>query len=138
MAAEIFLDTAYVIALASTSDQHHSKALALAEQIEKSATRLIVTRPVMLEIGNALAKARYRQAAVDMLNALERDPTVSIIPLTEDLYAKGWLLFQSRVDKEWGLIDCVSFVVMNARGLTEALTTDVHFEQAGFRALLRD
>ncbi len=41
------------------------------------------------------------------------------------------------MDKEWGLVDCVSFVTMNQLGITEALTTDRHFEQAGFVALLR-
>jgi uncharacterized protein len=42
----------------------------------------------------------------------------------------------SRRDKEWSLTDCISFVVMKERGLTEALTADHHFEQAGFKALL--
>jgi len=41
-------------------------------------------------------------------------------------------------DKEWGLTDCISFIVMGDHGLTDASTTDEHFEQAGFRALLRE
>jgi len=47
-------------------------------------------------------------------------------------------LFRYRPDKEWGLVDCVSFIVMKDYELTEALTMDVHFKQAGFRALLLD
>jgi uncharacterized protein len=47
-------------------------------------------------------------------------------------------LFAGRPDKEWSLTDCVSFVVMEAQGIREALTTDEHFIQAGFRALLRE
>ncbi len=58
------------------------------------------------------------------------------VPLTDELYQQAFDLFRDRPDKEWGLIDCASFVVMQ-RGLTEALTPDEHFEQAGFRALLR-
>ena len=63
--------------------------------------------------------------------------THEIVFITEDLYQQALALFCSRLDKEWGLIDCVSFIVMQERGLTNALTADEHFEQAGFRALLR-
>ena len=63
---------------------------------------------------------------------------VECVPLTDELYQQAFELFRSRPDKDWGLIDCVSFVVMRQRGLTEALTTDEHFEQAGFQALLRE
>ena len=62
---------------------------------------------------------------------------IEIVPMTEQLYSRAFGLYQSRPDKEWGLIDCVSFVVMHDHKLIEALTTDEHFEQAGFKALLR-
>ena len=65
------------------------------------------------------------------------DASVQIIPLTENLFAKAFQFYARHLDKEWGLIDCVSFVVMQDRGIAEALTADRHFEQAGFRALLR-
>ena len=138
MQAEVFLDTAYAIALSSPTDQFHARALELAEQLESLGTQLVTTRAVLLEIGNALSKQRYRQAAVQLLDALEADPTVDIVPLLEPLYARGMQLYRARPDQEWGLTDCVSFLVMQDRGLTEALTTDEHFQQAGFRALLRE
>jgi hypothetical protein len=47
-------------------------------------------------------------------------------------------LFKQRKDKEWGLVDCVSFIVMQNRGMTDALTADTHFQQAGFRPLLKN
>lgn len=133
---EVFLDTSYAIALASPKDQYHGRAEALAEQLEQNRTRLVTTRAVLLEIGGALARQRYRSAAVELLDSLEKDPSVEIIPLSESLYAKAFQLYRDRPDKEWSLTDCVSFVVMQDRGLTEALTTDDHFRQAGFRALL--
>lgn len=134
--SEVFLDTSYAIALASPKDQYHARAEALAEQLEQSRTRLITTRAVLLEIGGALARLRYRKAAVELLDSLESDPGVEIVPLSEPLYARALQLYRDRPDKEWGLTDCVSFIVMQDRRLTEALTTDDHFRQAGFRALL--
>jgi predicted nucleic acid-binding protein len=137
MAAEVFLDSAFAIALAAVTDQLHEKAVALAKSIETSGTGIITTQAVFLEIGNALSKQRHRAGGIQLLKSLEADPKVTVISLSPDLYARAFALFQSRLDKEWGLIDCVSFVVMHERGLTEALTSDVHFEQAGFIAMLR-
>jgi predicted nucleic acid-binding protein len=136
--AEAFLDTAYAVALAAPTDQLHARAVALAEELEANRTRLVTTRAVLLEIFNALAKRRHLPAAVQLLTALEADPTVEIIDLSPDLYAETFDLYRQRPDKDWGLIDYVSFVVMESRGIAEALTSDEHFEQAGFRALLRE
>jgi predicted nucleic acid-binding protein len=138
MQAEVFLDTAYAIALSSPNDQFNPQAIALAEQLEARGSRLVTTRAVLLEIGNALSKQRYRQAAVQLPDSLEADLTVEIVPLSEPLYARAMQLYRERLDKDWGLTDCVSFVVMQDRGLSEALTTDEHFQQAGYRALLRE
>jgi uncharacterized protein len=137
VANELFLDASYAIALAASSDQLHSQALELADEIERQQRRMITTRAVLLEIGNALSKQRYRAAAVDLLSSLETDPLVEIVSLTSDLYSKAFELFRNRPDKQWGLTDCASFVVMQARELTDALTSDDDFAQAGFRALLR-
>ena len=90
-----------------------------------------------MEIGNTLSKQRYRPAAVELLLSLENDPKVEIVPVSGDLYAQAFKLFSERTDKEWGLVDCVSFVVMRERGITDALTSDDHFRQAGFNALMR-
>jgi len=78
----------------------------------------------------------HRKAAVKLLNALEDDPKVEIVAASDDLYLRALRLYRDREDKEWGLIDCMSFVVMNDRSLTDALTADKHFQQAGFSALL--
>ncbi|MCS6859730.1 MAG: PIN domain-containing protein [Abditibacteriales bacterium] len=78
---EVFLDTAYAIALSAPSEDHHELAVLYAEQMEADRTRLVTTRAVILEIGNALSKLRYRSAAVELLDALEKDPDVEIVPL---------------------------------------------------------
>jgi hypothetical protein len=46
-------------------------------------------------------------------------------------------LYGERMDKDWPLTDCISFVVMQREGITDALTGDRHFEQAGFVPLLK-
>ena len=134
---ELSLDTAYAIVLSAPSDAHHEQAVTLAGWIESSWIRLITTRAVMLEIGNALAKARYRSAAVELLEAIENDKSVEVIALSETLSERAYRLFRYRTDKEWGMIGCVSFIVMEDRQITDAPTTDELFQQAGFRALLR-
>jgi predicted nucleic acid-binding protein len=80
MQAEVFLDTAYAIALSSANDQFHARAIELADQLETFGTRLVTTSAVLLEIENALSKQRYRQAAVQLLDSLEADPKVRWSP----------------------------------------------------------
>lgn len=134
----VFLDTAYAIALASATDEFHLQARGLAEELKGSKTHLITTSAILLEIGNALSKAPYRQAALQLVSSLRADPSVEVIPLSDQIFDEALNLYSQRPDKEWGLTDCISFVVMRARSITQALTTDAHFQQAGFRALLRE
>lgn len=79
---------------------------------------------------------RHREAAVRLLNALENDPKVVIGSASDELYQRALEVYRDRADREWGLIYCMSFVVMNDQGLTDALTADKHFQQAGFNVLL--
>ncbi len=136
MKPEIFLDSAFVIALSIETDSFHEKAVQLSEKLDNVV--LVTTRAILLEIGNALSKRPFRKACVALLRSLETDEKVVIVPLSEDLYQKGMALFVKRADKDWGLIDCISFVVMQEHEITEALTTDAHFQQAGFQALMRE
>lgn len=95
---EIFLDTAFAIALAAPTDDYHLQAVRLAEEIEHVQTQMVTTQAVLLEIGNALAQRRYRQAGVALLNALEVDPTVEIVHLSETRYQQAVQLYATRPD----------------------------------------
>lgn len=75
-------------------------------------------------------------AAAKIIRALSDNPDVEIVPPSSSLFAAGLILFESRADKGWGVTDCTSFIAMSDHGLTQALTTDEHFRQAGFDALL--
>lgn len=134
---ELLVDTSYVVALLHQRDQYHQTAQKLADRFE-ARVKLVITQAVCLEIGSALADLPNRSKAVQMLTGIRSDPGVEIVPMSDELYSEALALFTKRPDKEWSLIDCVSFVVMNERGITEALTADGHFEQAGFRPLMRD
>ena len=92
---------------------------------------------VLTELGDALAAAGSRGSFLAMLDTLRSDRMVTIVEPAPQLFEAGIQLYRSRPDKNWSLTDCTSFVVMKDRGITEALTADHHFEQAGFTALLK-
>jgi predicted nucleic acid-binding protein len=133
---KVFLDTSYAVALSAHTDENHKRALELADELQAASTHLVTTRAILLEIGNALAKVRYRDAAVRLLTALESDQKVEIVPASDNLYRRALEMYKERIDKDWGLIDCMSFVVMTDYALADALTADKHFVQAGFNALI--
>ena len=135
---DIFLDTSYAIASVSPKDQLHRKAKRWTNQIASSNIPIITTQAILLEIGDAFSRSRFRNVGIGFLENLESDINTTIISLTDELYDKAFELFRNQPDKEWGLVDCISFVVMRERGIDDALTADEHFVQAGFRALLRE
>jgi predicted nucleic acid-binding protein len=129
-----FADTFFFLAFLSPSDQWHDKATAL---MERYAGQLLTTEWVLVELADAMADPRDRRACTDFIHALKTDPDVRIERSSPMLFDEGLHLFNSRLDKEWSLTDCISFVLMEQESVREALTGDHHFEQAGFVALLK-
>ena len=74
---------------------------------------------------------------LETVDRLQANPLVRIVQLDEKLFSEASQRFRDRPDKASSLTDCVSFVVMNQSGIREALTSDQHFIQAGYIALLR-
>jgi predicted nucleic acid-binding protein len=130
----VFADASYYIALLSPRDQHHSDAVRVSSALRQT---IVVTEFVLIELANALADVESRERALGLWENLRRDSNTTIVPASSELVTRGVKLYGDRLDKEWSLIDCISFVVMEELGITDALTADHHFEQAGFRALLR-
>jgi uncharacterized protein len=95
----VFLDTAFAIALASTTDHFHGLALALTGELQARSTSLVTTWAVLLEIGNALSKLQYRHAVLQLLSSLQNDPNVEIVPLTNQLLEQAMKLFAGRPAK---------------------------------------
>ncbi len=96
-----------------------------------------ITEAILVEIGNALARSN-RSTAAAFINSCYVTPKVNVVSVDRTLMQRAIDFYRDREDKEWGLTDCISFIVMGDHGLTDALTADEHFEQAGFRALLRE
>jgi predicted nucleic acid-binding protein len=132
----VFLDTAYVNALINTRDQWHQAAVLWERRLASEKRELTTTEFILIEIADGLAAVRFRTHAAHIISTLRMSPLVQIIPASSHLFRAALQLYQSRSDKDWGMTDCTSFVVMGERDLTEALTADDHFQQAGFRALL--
>jgi hypothetical protein len=132
--ADAFVDTSFVVALVNKNDQHHLGALEIASEFERRS--LITTDAVLLEIGNALAR-NFRAASIQVIDDFLTSSEIQIVNLYPDLFQRAFSLYRAHLDKTWGLIDCVSFVVMRDADVLDSLTADKHFEQAGFRALLR-
>jgi uncharacterized protein len=120
---EVFLDTSFAIALSSVTDQHHLRAIELANQFEENKTRLVTTRAIVLEIGNVLSRQRYRESAIQLLESLEKDANVEIVLLTKDLYTAAFKLFKQREDKEWGLVDRLKDYWKGQRSIQLVLST---------------
>ena len=133
MKPAIFIDTSYFLALVNKRDKYHQAAKAAAAQVVPP---FITSDAVLLELGNALARPPHRRLAIRALQQIWADPQIEIVILDRELLAETITFYQARPDKAWGLTDCASFVIMQQRGLHEALTADKHFEQAGFKRLL--
>jgi uncharacterized protein len=129
MSNSIFLDTSFVLALMNERDQYHAMAENLSYKFENSP--LITTDAVLFEIGNALARD-FRKEAIAVIRMLRSSNRVQVIEVGSRLFEKGLEFYEKYDDKKWSLVDCISFVVLNENEVTEALTFDRDFGQAGF------
>ena len=130
----LFADTSFYIALVNPCDAYHGAA---DRQTRECRAGVVTTEYVLVEVGNCLSRSGDRRTFVELIDAVWRDPLTRVVPAGAGLFEAGIALYRDRLDKDWSLTDCLSFVVMEQEGLTDALTADRHFEQAGFRALMR-
>ncbi|MCY7376898.1 MAG: PIN domain-containing protein [Pyrinomonadaceae bacterium] len=130
-----FVDTFYVVALVNKRDEFHEKAHELVMEFDTQP--LLTTDAVLLEIGNSLAR-NNKQKSIEIIDQFVSSEEIEMVRLDETLFNKAFELYKNHADKSWGLVDCISFVVMREQNITDALTCDKHFAQAGFRALMLD
>jgi predicted nucleic acid-binding protein len=130
------LDTSYVLALENKDDPHHERAKALDNQLLKEDAILVLHWGILFEIADGYARVGRRARGLQLLAKFTGEEGYRLCPITESLLQGALSLYRARPDKNWGLTDCLSFVLMKQEGMTEALTADAHFQQAGFTALL--
>jgi predicted nucleic acid-binding protein len=137
--AEAFGDTSGLAEYFVPTQPFHRAANALVRQWWRSKTRVVTTSYVIAELvallTSPLRLPRSRLTAV--IDLIKTAGWIEIVHVDEALDAEAWNLLKVRRDKEWSLADCAGFVLMQRRGITEALATDHHFEQAGFVRLLK-
>ncbi len=130
----IFADSFYFFALLNPRDPAHTNAMDFSRC---NRGPLATTAWVLTELADGLASTPHRQTFRQVLQDIKANRANLIVPANAETFEKGVDFYHARPDKQWSLTDCISFVVMSEEGMTEALTGDHHFEQAGFTALLK-
>ena len=136
--SEIFADTAGWANFFVRTEPYHTQAVAWVRQWRLQGNRIVTTNYVFTELV-ALFHSPLRvsrSVVIRYIDAIKSAPYVETVHIDPTIDASAWALLKARLDKDWYLVDCSSFVIMQQRGITEALTTDRHFEQAGFIRLL--
>ncbi|HEV7926563.1 MAG TPA: PIN domain-containing protein [Verrucomicrobiae bacterium] len=120
----------------NASDQLHQRADDVWHDLGRRGYSIVLTDWIIAETGNGLARTRARDRFSRVVDGVLKDPRCRVVFITGALLRLALDLYLARADKQWGLVDCVSFVVMADEKIVEALTNDRHFDQAGFRPLL--
>lgn len=136
MAISVFLDTNGWLGLLNVKDVNHAQANATWLELGARGCQVVLTDWVIAETGNSLARTRIRDRFADAVDRIWTSPNVDVIIVDGLLLAESVDHYRRHADKSWGLVDCASFLVMRERGITDAFTSDRHFEQAGFHCLL--
>lgn len=134
MGDRLFLDTVFIQALLNPRDGYHKQSKQLFPRV-RAASEVWITEAIFAEVGNALS-AFNRDGAAQFIHQCYNTENIRVVSVDTALLMQALALYQSHSDKNWGLIDCMSFIVMQQHNLSNAVTGDRHFIQAGFRALM--
>jgi len=132
----VFLDTNGWLALLNSSDALHATASSVWSDLLRRSSTIVLTDWIVAETGNGLARTSARSRFPQAVEIIRQSPRARLISVSAALLQASLDLYGSRPDKTWGLVDCASFLVMQEYRVVEVITTDRHFEQAGFRCLL--
>ena len=134
---EVFVDTGYWIALISTRDDLRASAAQATNNL--GGRRIVTSEMVLVEVLNHFARQGdvARETAAETIMGLKNDSNTEVIEQNTAQFESAVSRYANRLDQTWSLVDCSSFVLMEERGIRDALAYDVDFVQAGFNALLR-
>jgi uncharacterized protein len=131
----LFLDAGFIIAVAAPRDERHSQAIGCWRGILGSDAAVTTTSFIVDEVVTWLNGKDAHAAAVAIGRILIESSRVDLVHVNQELFDKGWAYFVRHDDKRYSLTDCISFVLMEQKGLRQVLTFDRHFQQAGFECL---
>jgi predicted nucleic acid-binding protein len=135
--ADVFMDSGGFLALWDSSDEHHKAAVQLQNELARKRRGFVTSEYIVDETVTLLSRRHSHAAAVDFLDTIERSDAVRLEWVGPERFWAATRFFGRHEDKEWSFTDCVSFTMMRELRIREAFTTDHHFRQAGFSALLR-
>jgi predicted nucleic acid-binding protein len=130
----MFLDTSGLLCLIDRRDTQRADA-----QVYFAVSTNRISHSYVISEFVALAQTRGvpRRLALEYVQAIVETKDIDVVWVSEELHKRAIQLLIERLDKEWSLCDAVSFIIMEERSITEALTTGHYFEQAGFVQLLK-
>lgn len=129
-----FMDTYALIGWINTRDSAHDR---VKSYLDSYSGQIVTTEWVLLEFADALSLSKAKGYAIEAIKRIHRLAMFQVVGFEPKVHKAGFDLYENRSDKDWSLTDCVSFAVMTRLGLSDALTADHHFEQAGFRAVFK-
>lgn len=134
----VFADTSFWQGRYFPLDQWRQAAVA-AERRLGSPLYLLTTHEVLTEfLASVSRNANHRRIGVRAIEEIHSGPQYNVAPQTAETFARGFALYRNRMDKGYSLVDCISMNTMDDYGITQALTSDYHFEQEGrYAALMR-
>ena len=134
----IFADTSYWVALIDPRDQWHDTATAISKNF--TTDTLLTTDEVLTEVlafFSAFDPRMRQYVSAFVLDLITNQSYVEVVEQSRASFLAGLTLYGRRPDKSYSLVDCISMQLMKAEDLWEALTSDGHFAQEGFRILLK-
>jgi predicted nucleic acid-binding protein len=136
---DLFVDTSGWGHLVDSTQPYHPLAANVYRTARQQGRKVITTNYIIAELVTLMTSPSRipRPRTVAFIESLKTSPYINVVHVDASLDEQAWQLLRSRQDKDWSLVDCVSFVMMKQHGVGESLTTDHHFEQAGFIRLLR-
>ena len=125
-----FADTWFFIALHDRFDSHYSRANAIRMRLGRSAilTHEAVFTEMLAHFAEDGPRSRVRVASIvrDLLRSID------VVTPDRTLFLRSLARYEQRLDKQYSLVDCMSMIIMEDRGIHHVLTNDHHFTQAGF------
>ena len=130
------VDTSGLYALLAPADSAHQPAVELLKQASQAKRVAVITDYVLSETATLLMARKARHLAQELFDMTEQSRALRIVRVDAEQFDQAKRIFLKHFDHQYSFTDCVSFAIMRELELTEALTTDRHFQEMGFAPLL--